>query len=359
MEYQSTDSVIDQPISFCYGVEDVNTKGKVITIRSALDEIKTGKFCREVKVIRELEKESDEQRQRKNELKAYLFSGVFNWRNAKSLAQYSHICILDIDDLTPELLNRHKLAFSEDPFVIAYWVSPRGEGLKGLILFEFSQEPEPVDYPEVHKAAFKVASDYYAKAYGVTLDQHCKDVPRLSFTSSDPDLVLKEWFVTFKIETDGLVDLMNTQPLSKKRKATIKNGVRHDESAVKYIRKNASAMRRREMNSVLKYLKKRGLSITYDYQHWFRVGMAIANTFSYNIGKEYYLCLCRLDGEKHNEGESIQKLIQCYVNIDNPTVRIPITFYTILFLAWEQGYKKFKYVPSSDTVEVEKARTMQ
>ena len=98
--------------------------------------------------------------------------------------------------------------------------------------------------------------------------------------------------------------------------------------------KNASE-HRIEISKIIKYLDKKNLSITSNYDNWYRVGYAIANTFTSDLAKEYYLKLCRLDGACHNEEESVKMLIYCYDNSKGY-----INFGTIIHLAQEQGYKR-------------------
>ena len=91
------------------------------------------------------------------------------------------------------------------------------------------------------------------------------------------------------------------------------------------------------MGSIVTYLKKRRISITATYDRWVRVAFAIADTFTYDIGKNYYLDLCRLDGDDHDEDGSIRLLESCY-----HSTRGRITFGTIRHYAQEYGYKKVR-----------------
>jgi hypothetical protein len=74
------------------------------------------------------------------------------------------------------------------------------------------------------------------------------------------------------------------------------------------------ATKRNEIQKMIKFLKNKNLSITSDYERWFRIAYAIANTFTYDVGKKYFLQLCQLDGPRHDEEKSINILQYCYVN---------------------------------------------
>jgi hypothetical protein len=88
------------------------------------------------------------------------------------------------------------------------------------------------------------------------------------------------------------------------------------------------------MGSIVTYLTKRQISITASYDRWVRVALAIADTFTYDVGKKYYLDLCRLDGGAHDEDGSIRLLESCYNNSHGK-----ITFGTIRHFAQGHGYK--------------------
>lgn len=347
-EYIPTSSILNCPISFCCGSKDTKTVGNSITIGEALDEIKSEKHGKTIQRVRELPEGSEEQSNLKRKLKAYLFCGEFSVRNAASLTNYSHIFVLDIDKLSEEELLRHKLALNEDPYVIAYWTSPRGAGIKGLIMFRFSIEPDPDKYAQLHKKAFDFVLSYYSSTYEIYLDSTGRDVSRLCYTSSDSQLVIKEQFQPFLIDTSALIEQIKQQARVSSRKSV----VTFDETSVMNIEQSSSASKRRKINSIIKFLEKRNLSITGSYSQWYLVGQAIANEFSYSIGKKYYLRLCRLDGCKHNESKSIRKLIECYCNTRKSSGKA-VGLRTIVNFAREQGYINGKQSPSSDADQVE------
>lgn len=81
-----------------------------------------------------------------------------------------------------------------------------------------------------------------------------------------------------------------------------------------------------------------GKSITNTYERWYKTALGLANTFSYEVGKELYLRLCRLDGIQHNEEGSITKWEQCYRDKKPDGVR----FGTVLFFAYENGISNYQ-----------------
>ena len=105
-----------------------------------------------------------------------------------------------------------------------------------------------------------------------------------------------------------------------------------------YIEHQTNNEYRHCMKSICRYLKKRNQSITSTYQEWYKIGQAIANIFSYSIGKEYYLRLCRLDGEKHSEEESIKKIIECYSQCSKSSSK-RLGIKSIIEAAKQKGWK--------------------
>ena len=89
------------------------------------------------------------------------------------------------------------------------------------------------------------------------------------------------------------------------------------------------------IRSILRYLEKRQISITESYDQWVRVAFAVANTFTYDVGKTCFLRLCRLDGDAHDENGSVRLLETCYCDS-----RGEVSLGTILHFAQEAGYNR-------------------
>lgn len=157
-----------------------------LTIGEALAEITDGHFAAEVAEVRRLVgihgKDSPEVKAAKLRLPAYLFSGKVSGAVAQAMQQgrmaHSGILQLDFDGIEDPAGVRDELA--TDPHVIAAWVSPSGDGVKGLCAIEHASTEEE------HKAAFLAAENYFA-GQGLELDKACKNTNRLCFVGSDPD----------------------------------------------------------------------------------------------------------------------------------------------------------------------------
>lgn len=333
--------LLNLDISYCSGKYAKETPQ--IKLSHALKEIKSSK---NQKLIESLRADLQNKDKYKNQLDGYIFTGTFSSRGTANLIKYSNLCVLDFDHLTKENLDSLKEFLKNDKFVFAYWDSPSGTGVKGLICFDFSMINNwEKEIPTYHKQAFCQFSDYFDKTFNnseVKLDSSGKDIPRLCFSSYDPNIIIKDEVECFLVEiSEPDYSQKNKITKSVKNKAKIKSSIKKElnEDIVRTIARTSDDIARRKIKSVYVYLKNRNLSITETYERWYKVGQIIANTFSYNIGKEYFLNFCRLDKiqNKHDEEKSRDLIIKCYLNSLSP-VQNPLQFKSLLFYAQEKGW---------------------
>ena len=117
--------MIDTKISIFESAKKIYSN-KTITIRDALEDIKNGKYKKEVEQIRKGDKELKEQ------LPMIAFHGLFNGvRKKDSLISFSGLIIIDIDDITDKA-DDIKEDIMDDTSVFAAMVSPSGNGIKVL-----------------------------------------------------------------------------------------------------------------------------------------------------------------------------------------------------------------------------------
>ena len=308
----------------------------------ALADIRDGKQKEKVLRMREVvEVDHDRYDAIKGTLPANIFSGRFvGGHGAVNNVEYNRLLTLDIDKLDAVQLVKVRQDLEEDEHVFAFWLSPSGKGYKGLVPLDYG-DADVEDKVYWHREAFKQLEKYFGEKYGIELDIHCKDVPRLCFVSYDPNIMVKDEVSPFMVE-----------PIEEVVKAK-KESERHRKAFSNYqgtnYRRNEPGRNKQwdrdTVASIVKYLEKRKISITQSYSDWFSVAMAIVTTFNYDLGEKYYLRLCRLDGARHNEGESISMLRYCYEHSN-----FEITLGTLIYLAQRKGYKSSKKaVPKRDT----------
>ncbi|SIN88526.1 VirE N-terminal domain-containing protein [Chitinophaga niabensis] len=250
----------------------------------------------------------------KKSLPAVTFSASFGEaRQSQYLIAYSHLIVIDIDGMDEEELLGMKALIFSDPFTIAIWISPSGRGLKFLV--------EVTSGADNHRDAYGQVVAYFRK-YADKIDFSGSDITRLCFTSSDKDLLLKEDYKVFEVQAQTIKDLKVLR--LKRSDRTLLFGT--------YGRNKFGD--REQVTRVIEYLTKHELSITGTYESWFKVALAISNTFTIDVGMEFFLALCRLDQELHDEERSMALLEYCYLNRRVNQVGLG----TLLYFAKRQGF---------------------
>jgi uncharacterized protein YrzB (UPF0473 family) len=156
-----------------------------------LNAIKEGKFDKEIAQLREADSEEEKGRI-KNSLLAFTPSVELNTgRTFTEGDRYSSIIHLDYDKLedVPRALKKIKAL----DYTYSCFISPSGDGIKVFVRVSNKMEQ--------HKDAFNTLKSYYDKAVGVESDKSIKDLCRLCYVSSDPDLYINEESQVFDYTT--------------------------------------------------------------------------------------------------------------------------------------------------------------
>ena len=260
----------------------------------------------------------------KSMLPVVAFCGVFKGGHSKAdLVHYNNIVVIDIDHLPEETLATIAEQLRQDKYVFAYWKSPSGQGLKGLVRVGSGDESR---LDEHHRQAFRQLTDYFKTEYSIDIDQSGSDYSRLCYACWDEGLVVKETAGVFYVE----------KPVS--------GGVPQCKSAEKlqqtYV--ETATARRRKVNrktdidnvkDIIHYLQDTGRSITYEYENWMRVAYAIAATFTAKTGLSLFLQLSRQDADKYDEDACRRMLDYCYAHTNGQ-----VTLGTMVYLARRTGY---------------------
>jgi len=298
-----------------------------MTQTSLLDElkdIKEGKYKSIIEKCRYFTKNNDYDSYKtlKIKLPIVTFCGTFkNGRKLENLDVYSNIMILDIDHIDLSNTDNIKEKLTNDNYIYSVWLSPSNEGLKALVKINGT--------PKEHKSSFNSLKEYFKTKYDIELDNSGCDITRLCFVSWDENLYLN---TNSEIYTDKLIiEVVNE---TKSKKSILSKSLNKSAYATEGLNKPEH---RKMINLIIKFLKRKDLSITNSFDKWLRVALAIASTFSYDIGEKYFLSLCELDKEKHNELESKNILKYCYNN-RNLEMASSISLGTIVFYAKEKGF---------------------
>ena len=269
--------------------------------------------------------------QAKKNLPAIAFCGEFKGGHSKSnLVHYNNLLVFDIDNLLKENMSSIRSVLSADKYVLSLWESPSGLGYKGLIRIDYKELSDDLD--SCYKKAFECVDSYFMEQYNVEIDKSCSDFSRICYVCWDEKLYLNMSAQCF------IVDCTNLCTYKKKNIVTrytqYKSKHRLGVSTPVNVQGRNNQLNRKIIASIIKYLKKRNLSITYSYDEWLRVGFAIANTFNYDLGLKYFIELSCLDKQKFNKEECVDKLLECYNKGTGE-----VTFGTIVDMAQKKGYR--------------------
>lgn len=311
---------------------------KKISLGDTLNFIKDEKLDKDITILRSYlsvgnKKQYDSNKKR---LPAVTFSGEYSTsRKQECLSSYNRLCVIDIDHLSNVEIQRLYKEFISEEYLISFWRSPSGSGIKGIIRFDFKKDFELNNSIQYHKIGFIALKEYFKNNHSVSLDESGSDITRLCFLTSDRDIVIQRTFKEFHIDNSDIekYNVSEHRENKKVRKKTRFNVITSFNQS-KYMNpkgKNKSS-NRYMIQKIIKHLKKRNLSITETYDKWYRIGYAIANSFTYDLGLKYYLSLCKLDGIKYDEKSSIEMLQYCYENSKES-----ISFGTILFFFTLRG----------------------
>lgn len=158
-----------------------------IPILQALYQINNGTYRHLVEPLRKLiaDGKFDEYAEAKKKMPAFTACGTIEGsRKADNLKVYSGFVILDIDKLSPELVQPIKEKVMASPLTFAVFISPSGNGLKILVRVKSKAD--------AHVTAFNQLKRIYEQLTGVEIDKSGKDVSRLCFFSYDSRIYINE-----------------------------------------------------------------------------------------------------------------------------------------------------------------------
>jgi hypothetical protein len=139
----------------------------------------------------------------KKALPGVLFSGLFSHRAKSALIQHSGLICADLDHLGDriEQIFEH---ITSDPYTLACFRSPTGTGLKVV----FRCDPE---IP--HEISFAACRTHVLSAFGLHIDEACKDVSRICFVSADPEAFVAEDASVLPYPAEAFGEVREFKPL--------------------------------------------------------------------------------------------------------------------------------------------------
>lgn len=150
---------------------------KVVTFEEVMNEIRSIKYKSQIEKIRSMQ-EGMERDNLKKSLPAFTPSGVFEERRKlPNLKTYTGVISLDFDKVHKSKLETAQSKLKEDEYVLGFFVSPSGNGLKVFVQTDAVASN--------HVLGFKNVKKYFEDLLGIKVDESCKDITRLCFLSYD------------------------------------------------------------------------------------------------------------------------------------------------------------------------------
>jgi hypothetical protein len=185
-------SVLDRQISMVKSATATATRS--VSVGEILNDIKTGRYRKEINSIRKkykeiLRKTKDPEKAKKavaalkKKLPAVTGSGTFSRRANEALIKHSGLLWADLDQLGGEN-GAVRRALKKSPHVSAGFSSPTGNGIKIIV-------PIHADVDR-HGDSFRAVKQYVHEATGIWIDEKCQDVGRICFISDDANLWIRE-----------------------------------------------------------------------------------------------------------------------------------------------------------------------
>jgi len=211
-----------------------------------LEKIKDGEFQDEVLAYRTGKIE-------KSKLRGVTPSGIFSYRNSKSLISHSGFIGIDIDtkDQIRTDFNEVRNELQKDNYTYSLHDSVSGKG--GLVVYVKIVSDK-------HYDSFIALEKYYFDNYKIIIDKSCKNVDRYRFVSYDPEIYINKKSKIWKTYLK-------------------KNQI---EPKVSYIFSN------NDLDFVFQQISDKGIDLTNDYHDWYKIGGALQNYFGGDKGLDLF-----------------------------------------------------------------------
>ena len=180
------------------------SNSRIVEIQKVLKEIKKESWKKQITEIRNHIYNGDSKKADyiKKTLPAFTVSATYKEnRKKENIESYTNLLHLDYDKL--DNVKEVKAKIISIPNTYAAFISPSGNGIKVLVKSNNNET--------THLYAFNALKEYYDEIIGIGSDKSVKDVLRLCFVSSDPDLYLNEDAEVFMTQS-----YPNNEPKSQK-----------------------------------------------------------------------------------------------------------------------------------------------
>lgn len=229
-----------------------------ITLGQVYKAIQTGKYAKLISQIRQ-EKNKENRRKLKLQLPAFTASGLYSGKAQGQPITTTGLIQIDIDELNYQQLATTRQLLENDPYTSMLFTSPSGNGLKILVRIAYSASS--------FLTHFYALESWYNKQYKIQIDSKCKNINRLCFLSSDPNIFVKEAQTFTATET---------------RRTAIPQVT----SAIPEVCSSNST------EQLVREIESRAIDITQGYLNWIKIGYSLVSEFGVG-GEGYFIRISR------------------------------------------------------------------
>ena len=227
-----------------------NTSTDTISIQQLLNDIKFGRWEKEVDKIRTA-KDKEQRTSFKKNVPYVTISGKFVKRKKEDIVSHSGFICLDFDDL--EDVDKAFNDICSESFVFSAFKSISGKGIAALVKIDSRK----------HLEAFLSLEVYFANKYQYFIDRACKDTTRARLVSHDQDLYSNPKSDKF----DLYLPKSETQKKTKLPNVIVGEG---------------------DMEFIMNQITDSNIDLTdSSYFRWLEVGFAIASEYQ-ESGRQYF-----------------------------------------------------------------------
>ena len=186
-----------EPIEVSFFKNASSRQSATVSVEQLIEGIRSSRWLGEVQRIRQALARGDKKQagEWKRQLPYISFGGVFDGgHRASQLTKYSHLVVLDYDNLPPEELERLRELALSHPSVVTTFITPSGSGLKVVVLTNGCREN--------HARTFALVTTFFDELLGYASDPSCKDISRGHFVSADEKAAFRAEAEPFRVEED-------------------------------------------------------------------------------------------------------------------------------------------------------------
>lgn len=198
-------NVLETQVSYYRNIRDINSN-QTTTIASILKSIecggKNGAIAKQIHQIR-AERDKDKRSQLKKGLPVIMWQGIFNGRGKSGLRSLSGVLCIDIDHKSEDELLMLRSSLAIVPWVLAFFKSPSGDGLKVLV-------KASIHTPQEYENCYAQLIEVFRNTFSCDVDESCKEYSKACYASFDPDIYVNPDALDYQFSYDPSYDKLSS-----------------------------------------------------------------------------------------------------------------------------------------------------